>query len=69
MPGCIDGRGEKGEFADALTRVRVFDRPVIVVTGDAGSSHVRAAADDGWEVRRIERLPDISGATYLLLPR
>lgn len=61
--------GERTEFGDALGKLRKLGRPVVLMAGDARSKQVGVLTNQGWDVRRIERLPDISGATYLLLPR
>ena len=60
---------DSGRLAEALAALEGSEeggRPVVLLTGDALAPKVRALSDEGWRVRRIERLPSITGATYLL---
>lgn len=60
---------QMSEALEALAGSEEGGRPVVLLTGDALAPKVRALSDTGWRVRRIERLPSITGATYLLTRR
>lgn len=63
-----DGSDLAGALA-ALESSAESGRPVVLLTGDSAAAKVRSLKSAGWQVRRLERLPDITGATYLLTRR